>query len=195
MYFYQVLTKILYVFIVSIFVVNVIYYILCKEVFLWLKLLLKNPVPDIKEARKFIKFVTIAEDGAMGDSGSIEFFCRINGQNILYEGNRFYGKKILDYEKLKKDFPKLNYMNTFMLPCDYSFRGWKYFNLGCGNNLYISTSVYPYFKILTEYMAIHEVYKEIEIEIYEIKDSDNMQLYEDLLWQKYKPILGREGKK
>lgn len=37
--------------------------------------------------------------------------------------------------------------------------------------------------------------REIEIEIYEIKDSDNMQLYEDLLWQKYKPIFGREGKK
>lgn len=119
---------------------------------------IKNPVPNIKEARKFIKFVTIAEDGAMGNSGSIEFFCRINGQNILYEGNRFYGEKILNYEKLKKNFPKLNYMDTFMLPCDYSFRGWRYFNLGCGNNLYISTSVYPYFKFLTEHMAIHEVY-------------------------------------
>ena len=37
--------------------------------------------------------------------------------------------------------------------------------------------------------------KIIEIEIYEIKDRENMQLYEDLLWQKYKPIFGREGKK
>ena len=37
--------------------------------------------------------------------------------------------------------------------------------------------------------------KKIEIEIYEILDSDNMQLYEDCLWRKYKPILGREGKK
>ena len=37
--------------------------------------------------------------------------------------------------------------------------------------------------------------KKIEIELYEIKDCDNMQLYEDLLWQKYKPIFGREGKK
>ena len=37
--------------------------------------------------------------------------------------------------------------------------------------------------------------KEIEIEIYEVVDFTNMQLYEDCLWQKYKPILGREGKK
>lgn len=37
--------------------------------------------------------------------------------------------------------------------------------------------------------------KEIEIEIYEVIDKDNIQLYEDCLWQKNKPILGREGKK
>ena len=37
--------------------------------------------------------------------------------------------------------------------------------------------------------------KEIEIEIYEVVDFNNMQLYEDRLWQKNKPILGREGKK
>lgn len=37
--------------------------------------------------------------------------------------------------------------------------------------------------------------KKIEIEIYEIIDFDNMQLYEDCLWQANKPILGREGKR
>ena len=37
--------------------------------------------------------------------------------------------------------------------------------------------------------------KEIEIEIYEVVDFNNMQLYEDCLWEKNKPILGREGKK
>lgn len=37
--------------------------------------------------------------------------------------------------------------------------------------------------------------KKIEIEIYEVIDYANTQLYEDRLWQKNKPILGREGKK
>lgn len=37
--------------------------------------------------------------------------------------------------------------------------------------------------------------KKIEIEIYEVVDFDNIQLYEDCLWQKNRPILGREGKK
>lgn len=34
------------------------------------------------------------------------------------------------------------------------------------------------------------------IEIYEVNDSDKcLQLYEDILWDYYKPILGRQGKK
>lgn len=37
--------------------------------------------------------------------------------------------------------------------------------------------------------------KKIEIEIYEVIDFKNMQLYEDCLWRKNKPIMGREGKK
>ena len=37
--------------------------------------------------------------------------------------------------------------------------------------------------------------KKIEIEIYEVIDYANTQLYEDRLWQKNKPILGRESKK
>lgn len=35
---------------------------------------------------------------------------------------------------------------------------------------------------------------EIEIDIYETKDKD-LQLFEDILWDTYKPLLGRQGKK
>ena len=124
------------------------------------KVIDKNSIPSIKEVRKYIKFVTIAEGGAMGDPGAIELFCRINGKNILYSGNRFYGKKIIDYEALLKDFPKLNDMFTFILPCSYSFRGWKYMNLGCGNNLYMASNVHRYFRFIAEhmYMPRHELY-------------------------------------
>ena len=37
---------------------------------------------------------------------------------------------------------------------------------------------------------------DVVIELYKIEDSDKcLQLYEDLLWDYYKPILGRQGKK
>ena len=34
----------------------------------------------------------------------------------------------------------------------------------------------------------------VEIETYETKD-ENLQLFEDILWDIYKPLLGRQGKK
>ena len=36
--------------------------------------------------------------------------------------------------------------------------------------------------------------RRINIELYETDTKDNMQLFEDLLWRKYKPMLGRMGR-
>lgn len=118
----------------------------------------KFPLLNIKKIAKYIKFVTIAEGGAMGVPGAIELFCRVNGQNILYEGNRFYGEKIIDYKKLKHDFPKLNYMKCFFIQNNYSFKGWKYVSLGCGNNLYVSKDVYDHFKLIIDHMPGYQIY-------------------------------------
>lgn len=36
--------------------------------------------------------------------------------------------------------------------------------------------------------------RRVNIELYETDNKDNMQLFEDLLWKKYKPMLGRMGR-
>ena len=101
---------------------------------------------NIKDIYKDIKFVTIAEWGAMGNAGEIELLCRKDSINTRYFGNMFFGKKIIDMDNLKNSFPDINNMHCFMLPCDYSFNGWKYYNLGMGNNLYVSDDICSYFE-------------------------------------------------
>ena len=39
------------------------------------------------------------------------------------------------------------------------------------------------------------VNKKIKIDLYEVDTVENMQLFEDLLWEKYKPFLGKMGRK
>ena len=39
------------------------------------------------------------------------------------------------------------------------------------------------------------VNKKINITLYEVNSVENMQLFEDLLWKKYKPFLGKMGRK
>ena len=36
--------------------------------------------------------------------------------------------------------------------------------------------------------------RKVNIDLYETDTKDNMQLFEDLLWRKYKPMLGRMGR-
>lgn len=37
--------------------------------------------------------------------------------------------------------------------------------------------------------------KKIQIELYKVANDKNLQLFEDLLWENYKPFLGRQGRK
>ena len=37
--------------------------------------------------------------------------------------------------------------------------------------------------------------REISVELYEAKNEKEMQLFEDLLWDEYKPLLGKKGRK
>lgn len=36
--------------------------------------------------------------------------------------------------------------------------------------------------------------RKVNIDLYETDTKDNMQLFEDLLWKKYKPVLGKMGR-
>lgn len=84
----------------------------------------------------------------------------------------------------------------------------KNFNENIENCLYVGSS-HNIIKRLQEHLGIDDSaktyamhlaewweYGPIIMEIYKVEDSDKcLQLYEDILWEHYRPILGRQGKK
>ena len=52
-----------------------------------------------------------------------------------------------------------------------------------------------YQKTYAMHLAKWWEYGPITIEIYSVGDNEYLQLFEDILWDYYKPILGRQGKK
>ena len=118
----------------------------------------KNMLKIKNELCNSIKFVSIAEPGAMGDPGAIELFCRINGENILFSGNQSYGKKIVDLKKLSMDFPDFSYMYQFIFQDNCELKNWEYFDLRFGNNLFVNKEIFPYYKHLTSSMSRAEMY-------------------------------------
>ncbi len=107
---------------------------------------------------KNIKFVSLAEIGAMGSPGEIQMISRIDNANVLYSGNLFFGNVIIDMKKIKSLFPDISFMHCLLMQCDYNPVGWRYLNLGAGNNLYVSEDIYEYFDILTNGMRGANLY-------------------------------------
>lgn len=105
---------------------------------------------DIK--KETIKFITIAEWGAMGYAGSVELLAIEDGQLTLHYGNRniHSGEKIMDLDEFFDTFSEFKNTSCFIGECRGLPEGWKYIDLGFGNNLFISEDVYYYFKILLD---------------------------------------------
>jgi hypothetical protein len=109
---------------------------------------------DIK--KETIKFITIAEWGAMGYAGSVELLAIENGQLTLHYGNRniHTGEKIMDMEEFYNAFSEFKNTQCFIGECRGLPEGWKYIDLGFGNNLFISEDVYDYFKTLLDSIPV-----------------------------------------
>ena len=87
-------------------------------------------------SKETIKFITIAEWGAMGYAGSVELLAIENGQLTLHYGNRniHTGEKIMDMEEFYNAFSEFKNTQCFIGECRGLPEGWKYIDLGFGNN-------------------------------------------------------------
>ena len=97
---------------------------------------------DINNALfKNVMFFSIAEAGAMGEGGAVLFYVK-SGE--LYYFNYVYGD--VDMEKVKNKFPALAKCRFGVFGMDTSVpKGWHYVNLGMGNHLIVSDTVYNQF--------------------------------------------------
>ena len=99
-----------------------------------------------------VKFITIAEYGAMGSRGEIELLSLSDNKFTLYSGNMCYGKKIMDMSEFYQVFTELKNISCFHESCSGLPDNWKFMNLGFGNYLFVSSDVYDCFKILIDYV-------------------------------------------
>ena len=99
-----------------------------------------------------VKFITLAEYGAMGASGEIELLSLSDNKFTLYSGNMCYGKKIMDMNEFHQVFSELNNISCFHEECRGLPDNWKYVYLGFGNYLFVSSDIYDYFKTLIDYV-------------------------------------------
>lgn len=88
-----------------------------------------------------VMFFSLAEGGAMGESGGVFFFDKF-GQP--YHFNYVFGD--VDMEKVEKLFPALSNCEFGMFGLDSRVPdGWNYVNLGMGNHLIVNDEVYSKF--------------------------------------------------
>lgn len=106
---------------------------------------------------KDVLFFMVAEGGAMGEMGAINFV-KPNGK--LYHLNYLWGD--IKFEEVMDCFPTLT--QCFFGICGIDSEvpaGWNYVNLGAGNHLIVSDTVYPQFKKLIEnYKHCGEIYRD-----------------------------------
>lgn len=109
-----------------------------------------------------VKFISIAEGGAMGYAGRIELLSIINNKCTLYIGNMFYGEKLINMNEFYQIFPEFKTTSCFMGRCNNLPKGWQYVNLGMGNNLFVSDDVYDYFVSIVDisHMSIYKSWLE-----------------------------------
>lgn len=90
---------------------------------------------------KNVMFLSLAEDGAMGEPGEVCFYVR-SGE--AYHFNYIWGD--VDMRKVEKLFPLLSECVFGMFGLDSEVpQGWNYVNLGMGNHLIVNDAVYGRF--------------------------------------------------
>lgn len=90
---------------------------------------------------KNVMFLSLAEDGAMGEPGDVCFYGR-SGES--YQFNYIWGD--VEMTKVKKFFPPLSECAFGMFGLDSKApQGWNYVNLGMGNHLIVNDEVYGRF--------------------------------------------------
>ena len=114
----------------------------------------------------------------------------------IKDGFKFDGKVLKKYENAKKKCQMARCPNEDALPKESEI-------------LYVGSSQHLYTRLkqhLTDkYKSVYALHlstwfpkdKSINIQIIEMKDknAEKMQFYEDMLWEAYKPILGKKGTK
>jgi hypothetical protein len=103
---------------------------------------------DIK--KDSIKFITIAEAGAMGKPGEVQLLTHNENHFTLFSGDLIYSFKTIDTDEFYQAFPWLGGLSFLMGMCYGLPEEWEYFSLGCGNNLLVSKDVSEYFKLLAK---------------------------------------------
>ena len=118
-------------------------------------------------------FFKIAESGAMGERGGIDF---ITEQGKLYHANYLYSD--LEWETVQKAFPTINECGFGLFSEDDGVpKGWEYVALGMGNHLIVREDYYSEFEPLIAYKSVLEVYmkwKELALTLWtDVSDSSN----------------------
>ena len=97
-----------------------------------------------KEFFENILFFMIAEGGAMGEPGAVNF---VKTDGNLYHLNYVFGD--FKYEEILAVFPTLGECEFGMFGMNSKVpKGWNYVDLGMGNSLIVKSEVYPSFKKL-----------------------------------------------
>ena len=112
---------------------------------------------DLKEKQfNNILFFMLAEGGAMGEPGAINF---ITDDDNLYHLNYVFGG--FKIEEIIKKFPLLAECEFGLFGIDSKVpAGWHYVNLGMGNHLIVKSEVYPMFsKLISNYKSPGQIYQ------------------------------------
>ncbi|MBR2861326.1 MAG: hypothetical protein IKB86_05765 [Clostridia bacterium] len=112
---------------------------------------------DLEEKQFYkILFFMIAEGGAMGEPGAINF---ITDDGTLYHLNYVFGG--FNIQDVIKAFPMIAECEFGLFGFDSKVpKDWNYVNLGMGNHLIVKTKVFLAFsKLITKYKSPGEIYQ------------------------------------
>lgn len=163
--------------------------------------LLNNYIAELQEVSKSNKFKKLktldivvskskklqSEIETIGNKGYIIYVVTTNDEIDLEELKKEKRKS----KKLLYAFPQVNEK--------HAVEGNKY--LYIGSSLEISSRLKQHLGFIgsnkTFSLRLNNWAKgrKVTIDLYETDTKDNMQLFEDLLWREYKPVLGKMGRK
>ena len=108
---------------------------------------------DILDTTVFFK---IAESGAMGEPGGIDF---ITEQGKIYHANYCYGD--LERKTIQNAFPIINECRFGLFGMGSEVpKGWQYVSLGMGNHLIVRDDYYDKFaSVIAHYKSPGEIYQ------------------------------------